>query len=104
MEIDTEKLREEWLAKYQPPEKIYITHEGELCCPLCGVKANGIADYWLNILLQREKDIVGEVEKWAEDNWKRDVMHPKHLDSAEGFNLALTGLLSILSTINNKDK
>lgn len=44
-----EKLRKNWSKTFQPPEMIYLQNpDNKLSCPMCGVKAEEISDWWIN--------------------------------------------------------
>lgn len=85
--MDTEKLRGKL-------EKIAWKHYD----PESSINVEEMLDEMMPVLLQREKEVLTEIEKWVEDNkW----------DEYSDGGLVLVrakDLLSHLSTINNKDK
>ena len=67
-----EKLRKNWSKTFQPPEMIYLRNpDNKLSCPMCGVKAEEIADWWVDQINQILQDSPKEecVHEYNQDKW-----------------------------------
>lgn len=64
---DTNTLREEWIKDFgNPPLMLEELTKGMSRCALCGIKAEQIADWWLNKFNQKLKEIEQEIEKCSD--------------------------------------
>ncbi len=71
MTEEIKQIEKEWLKEFQPPTIMYLEdRDKSLCCPLCGVKAKEISDWWIKKIEQTYKQ--GREDGLKEINEKLD--------------------------------